>query len=106
MSPIIAHAGEESRPDDTLRGDTLQDLIRSLHRIFDSENVNVEQVEKLMSSYTSKPLEWRHFAKFDQYRSGSGITNSLQTQFIIHGKSINASTHPIEPKSVSQPFCS
>lgn len=47
---------------------TLDDLIKILHQIFESDNVNVEEVQSIMEAYESKPQEWKKFAKFDQYR--------------------------------------
>lgn len=48
--------------------ETLEDLIRTLHKIFESDSVNVEEVQGIMESYESKPHEWMKYAKFDQYR--------------------------------------
>lgn len=47
---------------------TLDDLIQKLREVFQSDNVNIEYVRALMSSYKSKPSEWRKYAKFDRYR--------------------------------------
>lgn len=48
--------------------ESLQDLITQLHRIFDSNYVNIEYVHHLMLSYKSNPKDWKKFAKFDRYR--------------------------------------
>lgn len=48
--------------------DTLEHLIQTLHKIFESDCVNVEEVQSIMESYESKPEEWMKYAKFDQYR--------------------------------------
>lgn len=48
--------------------ETLEDLIRELHAIFESDSVNIELVSYLMRSYKSKPSEWKKYAKFDRYR--------------------------------------
>lgn len=48
--------------------DTLDDLIRELRSVFDSDRVNVERVKDLMSAYKSNPREWIKYAHFDPYR--------------------------------------
>lgn len=48
--------------------ETLEDLIRELYAVFESDSVNVELVSYLMRSYKSKPSEWKKYAKFDRYR--------------------------------------
>lgn len=48
--------------------DNLQELISELHRVFDSDHVDIEYVNHLMLSYKSNPAEWKKFAKFDRYR--------------------------------------
>lgn len=47
---------------------TLKDLISSLYKIFESDEVNVEEVHSLMSAYKSNPAEWLKYAKFDKFR--------------------------------------
>lgn len=47
---------------------TLPELIQELHRVFDSDHVNIEYVNHLMLSYKSNPSEWKKFAKFDRFR--------------------------------------
>lgn len=50
------------------RVDTLDDLIRELRVVFESDHVNVERVQDLMSAYKSNPREWIKYAHFDRYR--------------------------------------
>lgn len=47
---------------------TLDDLIKELHRVFESDEVNIEYVQDLMVSYKSNPVEWKKYAKFDRYK--------------------------------------
>lgn len=47
---------------------TLEDLIKELHKIFEDDSVNIELVSYLMKSYKSCPKEWKKYAKFDRYR--------------------------------------
>lgn len=48
--------------------DTLDDLIRELRSAFQTDHVNIERVQDLMSSYKSNPRDWIKFAQFDRYR--------------------------------------
>lgn len=48
--------------------ETLEDLIKTLHKVFESDSINVEEVQSIMESYESKPDEWMKYATFDQYR--------------------------------------
>ncbi|XP_018322440.1 cysteine dioxygenase type 1 [Agrilus planipennis] len=47
---------------------SLNDLIRELQKVFESDTVNIEYVYYLMRSYKSNPTDWTKFAKFDRYR--------------------------------------
>lgn len=47
---------------------SLKDLCDELHRVFESNHVNIEYVNHLMLSYKSNPSDWKKFAKFDRYR--------------------------------------
>ena len=55
---------------------TLEDLIAELKRAFESDSVNVEYIHALMTSYKSKPSEWRKYAKFDRYRYTRNLVDS------------------------------
>ncbi|CAG0924060.1 unnamed protein product [Notodromas monacha] len=45
------------------------DLLGECRKVFDSGNVvDVDQVMSLLASYTSKPEEWKKFAKFDRHK--------------------------------------
>lgn len=45
---------------------SLDELIAHLRDTFSSENVNIEYVQALMSSYKSNISDWQKFAKFDE----------------------------------------
>ena len=47
---------------------SLSDLIAELHKVFDSDRVNVDYVKALLSAYKSRPKDWKKFAKFDTHR--------------------------------------
>ncbi|KAM7314425.1 putative cysteine dioxygenase [Ixodes scapularis] len=49
---------------------SLADLIEQLHRVFESDHINVEYVHDLMLSYKSNPKEWQKYAKFDRHSLG------------------------------------
>lgn len=53
---------------EVVKPETLDDLIKILHKIFESDHINVEEVQNIMESYESKPHEWMKYAKFDKYR--------------------------------------
>lgn len=53
---------------EVVKPETLDDLIKILHKIFESDCINVEEVQHIMESYESKSQEWMQYAKFDQYR--------------------------------------
>ena len=46
----------------------LKELIGELHKVFESDHVNVEYVTQLMASYKSNPKDWKKFAIFDVHR--------------------------------------
>ncbi|XP_060786791.1 cysteine dioxygenase type 1 isoform X1 [Neoarius graeffei] len=83
-----------------VKPETLDDLIKILHQIFESDNVNVEEVQSIMEAYESKPQEWKKFAKFDQYRYTRNLVNEGNGKFNLmilcwgegHGSSIHDHT--------------
>lgn len=60
---------------------TLDDLIQELHKVFDSDEVNVEYVHNLLASYKSNPLEWKKFAKFDRYKYTRNLVDEGNGKF-------------------------
>lgn len=53
---------------EVVKPETLDDLIKILHKIFESDSINVQEVQDVMAAYDGKPQEWMKYAKFDQYR--------------------------------------
>ena len=45
-----------------------EDLVRQLHVVFQRDRIDVDYVKALMTSYKSKPSEWKQYAKFDEFR--------------------------------------
>lgn len=84
-----------------LKPQTLDDLIQVLHEIFANDEVNVEEVQNIMESYESNPLEWAQYAKFDQYRYTRNLVDEGNGKFNLmiicwgegHGSSIHDHTN-------------
>lgn len=53
---------------EVVKPETLDDLIKILHKIFESDSISVQEVQDVMDAYEGKPQEWMKYAKFDQYR--------------------------------------
>lgn len=82
------------------KAQSLEELIRILHRIFAEDKVSVEEVQALMESYESNPEEWLQYAKFDQYRykrSWSGIPRRGRRQGIDADTAAGATSTPHQP---------
>ncbi|KAG5876473.1 hypothetical protein JTB14_028950 [Gonioctena quinquepunctata] len=47
---------------------SLNDVIRELRSIFESDSVNIDLVRYVLTAYKSNPADWKKFAKFDRYR--------------------------------------
>ncbi|XP_076632542.1 cysteine dioxygenase type 1 [Colletes latitarsis] len=60
---------------------TLHELIDALHEAFETDNVNIDQVQDLMASYRSNPLEWKKYAKFDRYRYTRNLVDEGNGRF-------------------------
>jgi cysteine dioxygenase len=56
-------------------------MIDRLLRIFDSDSVNVEEVEEVLSSYKSDPNDWHKYAKFDKYRYTRNLVHEGNGKF-------------------------
>uniref|UniRef100_A0AAY4DQD3 Cysteine dioxygenase n=1 Tax=Denticeps clupeoides TaxID=299321 RepID=A0AAY4DQD3_9TELE len=79
---------------------TLDELIQILHKIFEGDEINVEEVQNIMESYESNPQEWVKYAKFDQYRYTRNLVDEGNGKFNLmilcwgegHGSSIHDHT--------------
>ncbi|XP_040199728.1 cysteine dioxygenase type 1 [Rana temporaria] len=86
---------------EVLKPQTLEELIQILHQIFSSDKVNVEEVQNIVESYESNPLEWMKFAKFDPYRYTRNLVDEGNGKFNLmilcwgegHGSSIHDHTN-------------
>uniref|UniRef100_A0A8C7J1Z9 Cysteine dioxygenase n=2 Tax=Oncorhynchus TaxID=8016 RepID=A0A8C7J1Z9_ONCKI len=85
---------------EVMKPETLDDLIKVLHKIFESDNINVEEVQNIMEAYDSNPQEWMKFAKFDQFRYTRNLVDEGNGKFNLmilcwgegHGSSIHDHT--------------
>ncbi|KER31692.1 hypothetical protein T265_02066 [Opisthorchis viverrini] len=76
---------------------TLKQLGEELHRIFEHDFVDIDEVKQLLGSCTSDPLEWQSFAHFDKYRYTRNLVDAGNERFNLlilcwgegHGTSIH-----------------
>lgn len=66
------------KPDGSI---TWEYLIEKLLEIFESESVNVEEVEELMKAYKSDPKDWKKYAKFDRYKYTRNLVHEGNGKF-------------------------
>uniref|UniRef100_A0A8D2ZVA8 Cysteine dioxygenase n=1 Tax=Scophthalmus maximus TaxID=52904 RepID=A0A8D2ZVA8_SCOMX len=93
---------------EVVKPETLDELIKALHDIFESDCINVEEVQDVMESYESKPQEWMQYAKFDQYRYTRNLVDEGNGKFNLmilcwgegHGSSIHDHTNSHYTKSL------
>ncbi|KAJ3604181.1 hypothetical protein NHX12_028922 [Muraenolepis orangiensis] len=82
------------------KAESLEDLIKILHSLFESDTVDVEEVQSVMESYQTQPHEWMKYAKFDQYRYTRNLVDEGNGKFNLmilcwgegHGSSIHDHT--------------
>ncbi|KAM6954277.1 cysteine dioxygenase type 1 [Aplochiton taeniatus] len=85
---------------EVLKPQTLDELIKILHKIFESDDINVEEVQNIMESYDSNPQDWKKFAQFDQFRYTRNLVDVGNGKFNLmilcwgegHGSSIHDHT--------------
>ncbi|KAK2837807.1 hypothetical protein Q5P01_015019 [Channa striata] len=86
---------------EAVKPETLDELIQILHKIFESDRINVEEVQNIMESYKSNPQEWSRYAKFDKYRYTRNLVDEGNGKFNLmilcwgegHGSSIHDHTN-------------
>lgn len=66
--PSKQHTAPIMEQTEVTKAETLDDLIKILHKLFESDTLDVDEVQSVMESYDTKPQEWMKYAKFDQYR--------------------------------------
>uniref|UniRef100_A0A8C7D744 Cysteine dioxygenase n=1 Tax=Oncorhynchus kisutch TaxID=8019 RepID=A0A8C7D744_ONCKI len=60
---------------------SLDDLIKLLHKLFESDKINVEEVQQIMEAYDSNPQEWKKFAMFDPTRYTRNLVDEGNGKF-------------------------
>jgi len=62
-------------------GVTWEELIERLLEIFDSDEVNIDEVEELLSAYHTNKLDWKKYAKFDAYKYTRNLVHEGNGKF-------------------------
>lgn len=52
---------------------TMEDVVKGLHVLFEEDHVNVEQVISFLESYRSDPADWAKYADYDPHRFESTL---------------------------------
>lgn len=75
----------------------LDDLIKELRKIFESDEIDVDYVKTVLSAYKSNPKDWKKYSKFDTHRytrnlidEGNGKYNLMA---LCWGESHGSSIH-------------
>ncbi|XP_033330291.1 cysteine dioxygenase type 1 isoform X2 [Megalopta genalis] len=66
---------------ETKKSLTLRELVDALHEAFETDHVNIDDVQELMASYRSNPAEWKKYAKFDRYRYTRNLVDEGNGKF-------------------------
>lgn len=61
--------------------ETLQDLTKALHEIFNDNRVNVEEVKEALEEYKSNAKDWKQFVKFDLFRYTRNLVDAGNGKF-------------------------
>ena len=59
----------------------LDELVEELHKVFDSDKVDVDYVKAVLSSYKSNPKDWKKYAKFDTHRYTRNLIDAGNGKF-------------------------
>nr|ACO15183.1 Cysteine dioxygenase type 1 [Caligus clemensi] len=60
---------------------TWDELIEGLLQKFESDSVNIEEVQEFMASYKSCSTDWKKFAKFDKYKYTRNLVHEGNGKF-------------------------
>ncbi|XP_076059200.1 cysteine dioxygenase type 1 [Oratosquilla oratoria] len=76
---------------------TLDDLRAELHKVFESDSVNVEYVNELLLNYKSNPIDWKKFAHGDRYKYTRNLVDEGNGKFnlmlLVWGPSHTSTIH-------------
>jgi len=59
----------------------LQELIHQLHSVFAHDDISIEYVQRLMTSYISNRNDWKRFAKWDPHRYTRNLVDEGNGKF-------------------------
>merc|ERR1711963_567137 len=62
-------------------GVTWEQMIERLLEIFDSDEVNIDEVEEILSAYHTNRADWKKFAKFDPYKYTRNLVHEGNGKF-------------------------
>jgi len=60
---------------------TWEKMIEKLLKIFESDNVNVEEVMDVLGAYNTKSADWRRYAKFDKFKYTRNLVHEGNGKF-------------------------
>lgn len=76
---------------------SLDELIASLHVLFEDDKVNIEDVKEVMENYTSNEEEWGKYAIYDNHRYTRNLVDEGNGKFnlmlLCWGESQGSSIH-------------
>ncbi|XP_071824966.1 cysteine dioxygenase type 1-like [Apostichopus japonicus] len=76
---------------------SLEELIASLHILFEEDNVNIEEVQEVMENYKSNVDDWGKFAIYDNHRYTRNLVDEGNGKFnlmlLCWGESQGSSIH-------------
>ncbi|XP_063977791.1 cysteine dioxygenase type 1 [Diachasmimorpha longicaudata] len=78
---VYSQVLNKSRSDSPDKGLTLEELIKELHNAFNTDIVDIDNVQKLLSLYRSNPHDWKKYAKFDRYRYTRNLVDEGNGRF-------------------------
>lgn len=61
--------------------ESLNDLIGQLRQLFESKQVDIDEVKQLMASYKSKPSDWIDYAQFNEFRYANHLCLPIMLTF-------------------------
>ncbi|XP_001632450.3 cysteine dioxygenase type 1 [Nematostella vectensis] len=61
--------------------ENLDELIRELHEVFESDRVDIDQVKTLMESYRSNQDDWQKYANYDPFRYTRNLVDEGNGKF-------------------------
>jgi len=60
---------------------TMEELVKCLHEIFEDDQVDIDEVRAVMTSYVSKEDDWEKYANYDPYRYTRNLVDEGNGKF-------------------------